>query len=104
MRYSIELKDRKYAKGCEFLSFAKNIGTHATKFAENLSNNYSQKPLDTAKKSTRDAIKTAETTGDLIDNKIACKTTNISKISSRELHSLDNEANEIEIPKERYIS
>ena len=49
--------------------------THATKVAKNLSNKYSQKRLDTAKKSTTDAIKTAskrtiqktaEATGDLI--------------------------------------
>ena len=43
MRYSIEPKDRIYAKGYGFLSFAKKMGTH-------LSNNYSQKLLDTAKK------------------------------------------------------
>ena len=69
------------------------------------------KNLDTAKKSTTDAIKiaskraiqkTAEATGDLIANKIADKITNISKKSSRELQN--NRANdEIEIPKERYI-
>ena len=88
------------------------MGTHATKVAKNLSNNYSQILLDTAKKSTTDAIKsaskraiqkTAEATGDLIGNKIADKITNISKNSSRELYSQNNEANdEIEIPK-KYI-
>ena len=52
MRYSIELKDRISVKGCRFLSFAKNTGTH-------LSNQYGQKLLDNAKKSTTDAIKTA---------------------------------------------
>ena len=97
-----------------FLSFAKNMGTYATKVAKNLSNKYSQKLLHTAKKSTTDAIKTAskratqktaKVTGDLIGNRIAYKITNISKIPSRELHSQNNEANdEIEIPKERYIS
>ena len=68
MRYSIEPKDRIYVKGYGFLSFAKKIG-------KNLSDKYSQKPLDTAEKSTTDAIKTAskraiqktaEATGDLI--------------------------------------
>ena len=39
-------------KGCGFLSFAKNIGL-------NISNKYSQKLIDTAKKSATDAIKTA---------------------------------------------
>ena len=52
MRYSIEPKDRKYVKGYEFLSFAKNMG-------KNLNNKYGQKLLDTAKKSTADDIKTA---------------------------------------------
>ena len=52
MRYSIEPRDRIYLKGYGFLSFAKNLGTH-------LSNKYGQKILDTAKKSTTDAIKTA---------------------------------------------
>ena len=31
MRYSTEPRDRIYVKGYEFLSFGKNIGTHATK-------------------------------------------------------------------------
>ena len=50
MRYSIEPTDRIYVKEYGFLSFAKNMG--------NLSNKYGQKPLDRAKKSTTDAIKT----------------------------------------------
>ena len=54
---------------------------------KNVSDKYAQKFLDTAKKSTTDAIKTAsgraiqktaEATGDLIFNKIADKITNIS--------------------------
>ena len=52
MRYSIEPRDRIYVKGYGFLSFAKNI-------AKNLSYKYSQKLLESAKKSTTDAIKTA---------------------------------------------
>ena len=71
MRNSIEPRNRIYVKGYEFLSFAKNMGTH-------LRNKYSQKLLDSAKKFTKDAIKTAskraiqksaEATGDLIGNK-----------------------------------
>ena len=63
------------------LSFAKNIG-------KSLSNKYGQKLLDSARKSTTDAIKTAskraiqktaEATGDLIGNKIADKITSVSK-------------------------
>ena len=84
------------------MSFAKSNG-------KDLGNEYSQNLFNAAKKSTTDAIKTAskraiekpaETTSDLIDNNIADKTTNLSKKSSKELHS----QNEIEIPKERYIS
>ena len=52
MRYSIEPRDRIYVKGYGFLSFAKNMG-------KSLSNKYSQKLLDSAKKPTTDAIKTA---------------------------------------------
>ena len=72
MRYSTEPRDRIYIKGYGFLSFAKDMG-------KNLSNKYIQKLLDTAKKSTTDAIKTAskraEATGDLIGKKIADKIT-----------------------------
>ena len=72
----------------------------------NLTNKYGEKLLNSAKKSTTDAIKiasnrtiqnTAEKTGDLIGNKIQDKIISISKTSSKELHS-QNE-NEIEIRK-----
>ena len=117
-RYSIEPRDKIYVKGYEFLSFAKsmskNIGTHATKVAKNLRGKYSQKPLDSAKTSTTDAMKTGSkraiqkttgATGDLISNKIADKITGVLK-SSKELHSkndLEEAKNEIEIPTERKI-
>ena len=52
IRYLIEPRDRTYVKRYGYLSFAKNIG-------KNLSNNYGQKLLDSAEKSTTDAIKTA---------------------------------------------
>ena len=59
MRYLIEPRTRRHVKGYGFLSFARNIGTHAAKAAKNMSNKYSQKLVDTAKKSATDAIKTA---------------------------------------------
>ena len=68
-----------------------------------LSKKYGQKLLDSAKKSTTDAVKTAskraiqktaEATGDLIGNKIADKITSILKKSSKELQN-----DEIEVPK-----
>ena len=79
MRYSIESKDRIYVTGFGFLSFAKNMGAH-------LSSKYGQKLLDSAKKSTINAIKTtskrriqkrAEATGVFIGNKIADKITSV---------------------------
>ena len=108
MRYSIELRDIIYVKGFGFLSFAKNIG-------KNLSNKYGQKIIDTAKKSTTDAIKTAskraiqktaEATGDLIGNNIVDKITSISKKSNKELDNNYDEKEDVEITtrKTRYIS
>ena len=49
MRCSTEPKDRIYVIGYEFLSFSKNMGTQ-------LSCKYGQKLLNSAKKSTADAI------------------------------------------------
>ena len=108
MRYSIEPRDRIYVKGYGFLSFAKNMG-------KSLSNKYGQKLLDSAKKSTTDAIKTAskraiqktaEATGDLIGNKIADKITSVSKKkSTKELPNNETEEDvEITTPQKRYIS
>ena len=100
--YSIEPRDRRYVKGYGLLSFAKNIG-------KTISNKYSQKLVDSAKKFATDAIKTAsekpiqktaEATGDSIAKTNADKITSASKKCSKEL-SL-NEANN-EISKERYI-
>ena len=57
------------------------MGRYAYKVAKMLSNKYGQKLLDSAKKSTPDAIKTASNraTGDLFGNEIADKTTNVSE-------------------------
>ena len=85
------------------MSFAKNIG-------KNLSNKYGQKFLDGAKKSKADAIKTtskraiqktAEATGDLIGNKIAVKTTSVSKNSPTELHSKELQNDGMEAQKKK---
>ena len=68
-----------------------------------LSNKYGQKLLDSAKKSTTDAMKTAskrgiqktaETTGDLVGNKIADKITSISKKSTKESYNNNHEIKE----------
>ena len=96
MRYSIEPRDRIYIKGYGFLSFAKNMDKCS-------SNKYGQKLLDSAKKSTTDAIKTAskraiqktaEATGDLIGNKIADKITSVSKKPSNNNKNNKNNNND----------
>ena len=110
MRYSIEPRDRIYVKSYGFLSFAKHMG-------KNLTNKYGQKLLDSAKKSTTDAIKitskraiqkTTEATGDLIGNKITDKITSVSK--KKPVKELPNNGEtkeedvEITTRKKRYIS
>ena len=52
MRFSMEPKTRIYVKGYGNLSFDKNIG-------KNICSKYSQKLIDSAKKSATDAMKTA---------------------------------------------
>ena len=91
------------------MTFAKNMG-------KSLSNKYGQKLVDSAKKSTTDAIKTAskraiqkiaEATGDLIGNKIADKITSVSKKKpAKELPNDETKEEDVEIanPKKRYIS
>ena len=80
---------------------------------KSLSNKYDQKLLDSAKKSTTDAIKTAskraiqktaEATGDLIGNKIADKITSVSKKKSNNNNNNNNEDVELTTHKKRYIS
>ena len=108
MCYSIEPREQIYVKGYEFSSFAKHMG-------KNVRKNYSQKLLNSAKKSTADAIKTASkratqktavATSDLIGNKIADKITSTSKELhlefSKNLHPLNN-LDETDMPKERYV-
>ena len=99
------MRDRIYVKVYGFMSFAKNLG-------KNVSNKYSRKIIDIAKKSATDAIKTAsqraiqktaEATGYLVGNKIADKTTSISKKSTKNLPAIDEDT-ELSTRKKRYIS
>ena len=71
-----------------------------------------QKLIESDKKFTTDAIKTAskrtiqktaEGNGDLIVKKIAAKILSVSKKSTKKLEN-DNPNNEIETPTKRYIS
>ena len=105
MRYSIEPRDMSICKRIWVFAFCKKHG-------KNLINKYEQKIIDTAKKFTTDAIKTAskraiqktpEATGDLIGNKIADTITNTSKKSTKKLPTIDEDA-ELTTHKKRYIS
>ena len=96
----------------------KNIGKNISK---NFGCRYNQKPLDNAKKSATDALKNsskraiqkkAETTGDLISNKIADEVvkpyggriTKFSKNSEQNNSETVTNERDKEIPKERYTS
>ena len=96
MRYSIEPRERRYVKGYGFKSFARNFGNKygknlintAIKAGTNFNSKYDEKLTDTAIKTGKDFAtiagkkivhKSAETTGDLIGNKIADKITSASK-------------------------
>ena len=111
MRYSIEPRDRIYVNGYGFLSFAKNMG-------KSLSKKYGQKLLDSAKKSTTDAIKTTskraiqktvEAIGDLLGNEIADKkklSLPYQKKTTKESPKDERKEEDAEITthKKRYIS
>ena len=80
---------------------------------KDLSKKYSQKLLDSAKKSTTDAIKTAsnraiqkaaKATGDLIGNKIADKFTSVSKKTLNELQKRSRQSQSEGYTRKRYIS
>ena len=65
MRYSIELRERRYVKGYGFRSFARNFNDKYSKSLMNLSKTF-------AKTAGKKILKeTAKGTGDLIGNKIA---------------------------------
>ena len=108
-RYSVQPRDRIFVKGYRFLFFDKNMGRNIGKNTiKNLSSKYSQKPLDHAKQSTADTIKTAskreiqkkpEKTSDFAGNKIADKITKVSKV----LPKNNSETNEKEMLRERFI-
>ena len=81
-------------------------------FDRSMSNKYGNKLVNTATKSATDAIKTApkraiqktaEVTGDLVGNRIADKITSVSKKSTKELPTIDEDA-ELTVPQKRYIS
>ena len=99
MSYSIEPNYRKYVKGYGYLSFAR-------KFRDK----YGNKLMDTTTKTGNDFVKTAskrvvqktaESTGDLIGNKIADKVTSIDKPKNK---TEKDKMNVMEETEENYIT
>ena len=77
MRYSTEPRFRKYIKGYGFLSFARKLGN---KYVKKLMDTTTKTGIYAAKIASIGVVqKTAETTGNLIGNKIADKHTSIDK-------------------------
>ena len=114
MPYSVQNTDRVFVKDYGFLSFGKNMGKNIGKnLSKILSGKYSLKPLDHAKKSVTDGLKTsskriiqkgAEGTSDLNGNEVVNKITKVSKNSQENNSERVTNENDKEIPKERYIS
>ena len=113
MRYSVQHRDQIFVNSCISLSFAKNmykiIGKNISK---TLGGKCSQN-LDHTKKSATDALKTSsigviqktvEVTGDLIGNKIADRTTKVSRSSRQNNSEIITNEHDKEIPNGRYIS
>ena len=114
MPYSVQNTDRVFVKDYGFLSFGKNMGKNIGKnLSKILSGKYSLKPLDHAKKSATDGLKTsskriiqkgAEGTSDLNGNEVVNKITKVSKNSQENNSERVTNENDKEIPKERYVS
>ena len=89
MRYSTEPKYRKYLKGYVFLSFARKVGD---KYGKKLMDTATKTRIDAAKTASKRMVqKTAEATGDLIENKVADKITSLGKIKSKEKEDVREE-------------
>ena len=96
MRYSTEPRFRKYVKGYGFLSFSRKFDD---KYGKKLMDIATKTGMNTAKTASKRAVqKTAEATGDLIENKIADRITSIGKPKEKEK---TEEIEEIYIPPER---
>ena len=99
IRYSIEPKYRKYVEGYGFLSFSRRFGD---KYSKILIDAATKTGIDAAKTASKRVVqKTAETTGDLIGNKIADEITSTGRTKSREKEGETNKRKEICIPQEK---
>ena len=81
MRYSTEPRFRIYVKGYAFLSFARTFGD---KYGKKIMDTSTKTGIDAAKTTSKRVVqKTADTTGDLIVNKIADKITSTGKVKEK---------------------
>ena len=113
MHYSVEPRNRIFAKDNGFLSFTKNMDKNTDKtLSKNLSSKHSQKLFDHGKTSATEAFKSpskaaiqkpSEATVDSVGNKITDKAKKVSKNSQhRNSETVTNE-NYKEIPKKRKL-
>ena len=81
MRYSLEIKKRKYVEGYGFMSFARKFGD---KYGKKLMDTATKTGIDTAKTASKRVVqKTTEARGDLIRNEIADKITSVGKSKNK---------------------
>ena len=91
MKYSTEPRFRKYVEGYGFLLFARKFGD---KYGKKLMDTATKTGIDAAKTASKKIVhKTAEATGDLVENKIADKITSVGKLKEK-----TNKTEEIHIP------
>ena len=118
MRYSLEPSYRRYVQGQGFMSFAKNIGNKygrkifgkSIDVSKSMKKKYGKKILDNSLSAGKDfkiagkkvLTKSAETTGDLIGNKIADKITKSTRNKDqKEDDRIMEETKELIIPPEK---
>ena len=92
MRYSLEIKNRKYVQVYGFLSFARKF---RYKYCKKLKNTATKTGVDAEKTASERVVqKAAEATRDLLGNKI-------DKIKKKEKKDETNKVEEIYIPPEK---
>ena len=86
MRYSTEPKFRKYVKGYGFLLFARKFGD---KYGKILMDTATKTGIDAAKIASKTVVqKTAESTWDLIRNKITDKCTSVDRWKTKKVEDI----------------
>ena len=82
MRYLLEPKYRKYVQGYGFLSF---VGKFGDEYGKKLMDTATKTGIDAAKTAPKRVVqKTAEATGDLIENKMTDKITSLGKSKNKQ--------------------